>query len=701
MKKLYLLAAAALCAATATAANGDVTDGWLMLEDFEGTAPALSTFKTDGSGVGTGTSEVVVYKSKDGNENNHVGKFTAKDARTDGFLLTVTLPAGKTIADYTAIKLDLVGINTSYKSLDLYIDGTKIYTQDGNPIGGQGSWNSHSHDITVTGGNTITIGFYNYLGNGNQVAFDNIQLKEKEGGSGEDPDPVDPTEPDATTNGTVTDGVLMVEDFQDKALGTECVWNMYGNAGKGTAAIAADPTKASNYVAEFTSTDYDYYVEVDVTLPDSKTLRDYKNIIFDFYRYTGDDNYKKMLVYADNEEIYLDGNYIEQGKEGQWTRNKKYAIPTTVAAGNSFKLRLGLNGTNAGHYAIDNIRLEEASEPVEPGTYDETKNGTVTDGWLMVEDFQDKQPGDDVTVKTYWGGEGKGSAKIEVDSENAKNLTGVFSVTDGDYNTIFALNITLPDGKTLKDYEKVAFDLYRFSDDDDYKQMLVMAGEEQIYLDVKDNGDANYVQQAPATTWTSKEYAIEAATTVGNTFTLYFGIKTNKGHYAVDNVRLREREPELEVVGTPVITIKHGTAAGTMTVSYSFEVANHNGEEIKVVASVDGHDEVIFEEAAAEPKNSPARAAGENKTFSGNLKAQHDVLKTISNPNVSLTATAGEKQLFAITKAPDTTTGIEDVTVDSEAPVEYFNLQGLRVAQPEAGQLYIKRQGDKAVKVRF
>ena len=68
MKKLYLLAAAALCAATATAANGDVTDGWLMLEDFEGTAPTLSTFKTDGSGVGTGTSEVVEY----GNDN-HVG----------------------------------------------------------------------------------------------------------------------------------------------------------------------------------------------------------------------------------------------------------------------------------------------------------------------------------------------------------------------------------------------------------------------------------------------------------------------------------------------------------------------------------------------------------------------------------------------------------------------------------------------------
>lgn len=47
--------------------------------------------------------------------------------------------------------------------------------------------------------------------------------------------------------------------------------------------------------------------------------------------------------------------------------------------------------------------------------------------------------------------------------------------------------------------------------------------------------------------------------------------------------------------------------------------------------------------------------------------------------------------------------GIENVAADAEfdvnAPVEYFNLQGIRVATPEAGQLLIKRQGNKASKV--
>ena len=46
-----------------------------------------------------------------------------------------------------------------------------------------------------------------------------------------------------------------------------------------------------------------------------------------------------------------------------------------------------------------------------------------------------------------------------------------------------------------------------------------------------------------------------------------------------------------------------------------------------------------------------------------------------------------------------THTAIENVTVDDEnAPVEYFNLQGVRVANPENG-LYIRRQGSKATKV--
>ena len=46
----------------------------------------------------------------------------------------------------------------------------------------------------------------------------------------------------------------------------------------------------------------------------------------------------------------------------------------------------------------------------------------------------------------------------------------------------------------------------------------------------------------------------------------------------------------------------------------------------------------------------------------------------------------------------DYLTAIEEVEADANAPVEYYNLQGVKVANPEKG-LFIKKQGNKATKV--
>lgn len=48
-----------------------------------------------------------------------------------------------------------------------------------------------------------------------------------------------------------------------------------------------------------------------------------------------------------------------------------------------------------------------------------------------------------------------------------------------------------------------------------------------------------------------------------------------------------------------------------------------------------------------------------------------------------------------------TATGIIEIDADAGAPVEYYNLQGIRVQHPRPGGLYIRRQGDKTDKVRF
>ena len=49
--------------------------------------------------------------------------------------------------------------------------------------------------------------------------------------------------------------------------------------------------------------------------------------------------------------------------------------------------------------------------------------------------------------------------------------------------------------------------------------------------------------------------------------------------------------------------------------------------------------------------------------------------------------------------SPNPPVGIEAIADDENAPVEYFTMQGIRLSEPVKGQMLIKRQGTKAVKV--
>lgn len=60
--------------------------------------------------------------------------------------------------------------------------------------------------------------------------------------------------------------------------------------------------------------------------------------------------------------------------------------------------------------------------------------------------------------------------------------------------------------------------------------------------------------------------------------------------------------------------------------------------------------------------------------------------------------TSGQNDVYLYQRVGDKVTGIEDTMVDENAPVEYYNLQGMKVANPENG-IFIKKQGAKATKV--
>ena len=176
------------------------------------------------------------------------------------------------------------------------------------------------------------------------------------------------------------------------------------------------------------------------------------------------------------------------------------------------------------------------------------------------------------------------------------------------------------------------------------------------------------------------------------------------GRVDIDKATIKYAKVPPTLDGEPSVNIKHGSVGGVLTVDYTFTVAHYdaNKHSFNVTLSVDGNNDIVFEDVTPAVNAAPARANAESTVFHKVMTAKHESLKG-ATPQVSVVATLNGAEVHNKTYGADKihTTGIEDVTVEGSAEAEYYNLQGLRVAQPEAGQLYIKRQGGKAVKVRF
>lgn len=93
----------------------------------------------------------------------------------------------------------------------------------------------------------------------------------------------------------------------------------------------------------------------------------------------------------------------------------------------------------------------------------------------------------------------------------------------------------------------------------------------------------------------------------------------------------------------------------------------------------------------------PAEATSFKKFTTSNIAYKNGTLR--------VTYTPGKKDASAVKTLQilnsETVTGINAAIADSDDPVEYFNLQGLRIAYPQAGQILIRRHGDKVEKILF
>lgn len=114
--------------------------------------------------------------------------------------------------------------------------------------------------------------------------------------------------------------------------------------------------------------------------------------------------------------------------------------------------------------------------------------------------------------------------------------------------------------------------------------------------------------------------------------------------------------------------------------------------------------EVVIEtEEAPESESAPVlKAAAEPITVEGDTY-KYTVPDQVLNTIITVTPYNAEGEKLADRAASvmlvnADTTGVIDITVAGEGEVEYFNLQGVRVANPVSG-LYIRRQGNQVSKV--
>lgn len=356
---------------------------------------------------------------------------------------------------------------------------------------------------------------------------------------------------------------VVVEDFDSKAPGGSVTLFNVNKAiyddriPKGDAKIVLDPTSSEKgKVVAVNCTDYETIVEVGVTLPDNTKLSDYSDIAFDLY-YTKAENregydiqcYKRVYVKADNQDIYVADNTNilaeKEIKKGEWGTFST-AIPDNNV-GSSFALRLGILGgpDEPGTYYIDNIRLKKSSEPGESGT---TQNGQIDeDGWLMLQDFEAATLDADFRIWNRWNKDLSDIYEVSLVANPDGGKAAKITYPDQgqkEYDTMFELDVVLPDGDKLTDYSDIAFDLYRLEGDHVGAQMYIDVNGVLIYLDsdypkfegADGKWETQYYKLVPMPNGDEPAGSIDGIT---GSFKLHLGLKSPGPNYMIDNVRLK------------------------------------------------------------------------------------------------------------------------------------------------------------------
>lgn len=92
---------------------------------------------------------------------------------------------------------------------------------------------------------------------------------------------------------------------------------------------------------------------------------------------------------------------------------------------------------------------------------------------------------------------------------------------------------------------------------------------------------------------------------------------------------------------------------------------------------------------------------GEHLNATVNCASAEQAKELYFDCKANFTVTCGSEALhFTILYQTPNVAGVDGIEA-ADAPAEYFNLQGIKVSNPVAGEIYIKRQAGKTTKVVF
>jgi len=148
---------------------------------------------------------------------------------------------------------------------------------------------------------------------------------------------------------------------------------------------------------------------------------------------------------------------------------------------------------------------------------------------ITVNDFESNTNGDILNMRRWSATDA--SATVEANPTDATNKSVHILATN--WNSALRMNVVLPAGKVLANYNKLTFDVYLNNldgTDNLYKNTEVYVGDTKV-IDIQAAGVAN--------AWETRNFTLDNLAG-GNAFILDIGINTNKANYYLDNIKLTE-----------------------------------------------------------------------------------------------------------------------------------------------------------------